>query len=67
MGQLIDGKNFGKVYAESLKEKIQWIKDNRNVNLGLAVVYIGDDKASSVYVNSIIKKCTSFRCTCRTI
>lgn len=58
MGQLIDGKNFGKVYAESLKEKIQWIKDNRNINPGLAVVYIGDDKASSVYVNSIIKKCT---------
>lgn len=57
MGQLVDGKGISKVYAESLKEKIQWVKDNREINPGLAVVYIGDDKASNVYVKSILKKC----------
>lgn len=56
MAKLIDGK---KVAEEVLAECIQEISElkGRGVVPGLAVVLVGEDPASKVYVNSKAKKC----------
>ena len=56
MSKIIDGKAVAeKVLAECL-EDIQELK-NAGVTPGLAVVLVGEDPASKVYVGSKVRKC----------
>jgi len=51
--KIIDGKAIAKKIREQLKEKVSKLK----VKPGLAVVLVGEDPASEVYVNMKEKKC----------
>ncbi len=53
MAQLLDGKKFSKKILEEIKEKCE----RENLKPGLAVILVGDDPASSVYVRMKEKKC----------
>lgn len=49
---LIDGKKIAEERMLKLKEKIDVLKENEQRVPGLAVVLVGDDPASKIYVNS---------------
>ena len=51
---LLNGKEFSLKFKDNLKEKIQKVKDKYNVTPGLAVVIIGEDPASQIYVKNKI-------------
>lgn len=55
MAKLIDGKETAKNIKAELKEKIEKISGRKP---GLAVIIVGDDKASHYYVGSKQKACT---------
>ena len=56
MSQLIDGKKISKQIKDELKEEV--LKLNAaGKSACLAVVQVGDDPASSVYVNNKKKAC----------
>ena len=52
MAHLIDGKQFAAKLREKMTGQIATIKSNYNVIPGLAVVLVGEDPASQVYVRS---------------
>lgn len=52
--QLIDGKEVSKSVKSSLKNRIKILKEN-GITPGLAVILVGDDPASVIYVNSKAK------------
>ena len=52
MAHLIDGKQFAAKLREKMTSQIATIKSNHNVVPGLAVVLVGEDPASQVYVRS---------------
>ena len=54
--QILDGKKVSQKVKDSLKEKVAQLK-KEGVNPGLAVVIVGDDSASRVYVNNKKKAC----------
>ena len=49
---LMDGKKTAEERTLKLKEKIDVLKENKQRVPGLAVVLVGDDPASEIYVNS---------------
>ena len=51
MSQIIDGKNLAKNIRESLKDEVKELK-NAEIYPKLAVIMVGDDKASKVYVKN---------------
>ena len=54
--QILDGKKVSQKVNDSLKEKVAKLKE-KGINPGLAVVIVGDDPASRVYVNNKKKAC----------
>ncbi len=56
MSQIIDGKNLAKNIRESLKDEVKELK-NAEIYPKLAVIMVGDDKASKVYVKNKSKAC----------
>lgn len=56
MAQLIDGKAISVQIKEELKEKVAE-KKKQGVEISLAVIQVGNDPASSVYVNNKKKAC----------
>lgn len=56
MPQIIDGKLISATIKEELKVKVSKLKD-QGVNITLAVIQVGNDPASSVYVNNKKKAC----------
>ena len=50
---LLDGKKVSNEIVENLKIEIE----KKHLKLGFAVIWIGNDSASSIYVNNKIKKC----------
>lgn len=54
--QIIDGKLVASQVLEEVKGDIDRLK-TAGITPGLAVVLVGDDPASQVYVNSKVKKC----------
>lgn len=56
MAQLIDGKQISTMIKEELKEKVSALKEAGR-EVCLAVIQVGEDKASSVYVNNKKKAC----------
>ena len=56
--QIIDGKLVAKVTREQIKKDVEAIKAaNYPCGIGLAVILVGDDPASQVYVRNKIKAC----------
>ena len=56
MTQIIDGKELAKNIREKLKDEVIELK-NADINPKLAVIMVGDDKASKVYVKNKSKAC----------
>ena len=56
MAIIIDGKELAKNIREGLKEEVKELK-NADINPKLAVIMVGDDKASKVYVKNKSKAC----------
>ena len=56
MPQIIDGKAISAQIKDELKEKVQRLKED-GVHICLAVIQVGDDPASSVYVGNKKKAC----------
>ena len=56
MAQIIDGKELAKNIREKLKDEVIELK-NADINPKLAVIMVGDDKASKVYVRNKSKAC----------
>jgi len=50
--QIIDGKNFAVSLREKVAEYTSYLKAKHNITPGLAVVLVGEDPASQVYVRS---------------
>lgn len=56
--QIIDGKLVAKVTREQIKQEVERLKALNYPNaIGLAVILVGDDPASQVYVRNKIKAC----------
>jgi len=56
MAKIIDGKLISQEIKEELKDKIKQLKDI-GTEISLAVIQVGNDPASSVYVNNKKKAC----------
>lgn len=56
MAQIIDGKQISKELKDELKEKVAKYKE-QGIEITLAVIQVGNDKASSVYVGNKKKAC----------
>ena len=56
MAEIIDGKELAKNIREKLKDEVIELK-NADINPKLAVIMVGDDKASKVYVKNKSKAC----------
>lgn len=56
MAQIIDGKKISSEIKDELKEKVSRLKEN-GTEISLAVIQVGSDPASSVYVNNKKKAC----------
>ena len=52
MNNIIDGKAFSATLREGLANKVATLKEKHNVTPGLAVILVGEDPASQVYVRS---------------
>lgn len=57
MATLIDGKAVSQAIKDEIKQEIAQIKATNGKDISLAVVLIGDDPASKVYVNNKAKAC----------
>ena len=54
---IIDGKKVSSEVKQSIKERTDALKEAYHITPGLAVVIVGDDPASRVYVNNKKKAC----------
>ena len=50
--QIIDGKKVSAQVKEEVKRQTLELKETHKITPGLAVVIVGDDPASRVYVNN---------------
>lgn len=55
--KILDGKYVSKKVRDSIKENIDEIKEDIGKVPGLAVIQVGDNLASKIYVNSKVKQC----------
>ena len=55
MAKLIDGKKFAENLCKKIAEEVKKLK-NKNITPGLAVIRVGEDPASTVYINMKAKK-----------
>jgi len=56
--ELIDGKLVSAKVLDELKEKVSALKEKHGATPGLAVVIVGDDPASHIYVRNKVKRAT---------
>lgn len=56
--QIIDGKQVAARIKAALKKEVEQLKTEKNIEPGLAVVIVGNDPASRVYVNNKKKACS---------
>ena len=56
MAQILDGKKIAQEIKDELREKVLALQEE-GVSVSLAVIQVGDDPASSVYVNNKKKAC----------
>ncbi len=57
MGILIDGKAFAAQLRGEIREQAENFRKQRGKDIGLAVILVGEDPASQVYVRNKIKAC----------
>ena len=57
MTQILDGKTLAKNIRLELKNEVEILKRKTNKTPGLAIVLVGEDPASKIYVSSKIKGC----------
>lgn len=57
MAEIIDGKLVSKAVREKIKEETSILKEKYGITPGLAVILVGDDPASAVYVRNKHKGC----------
>ncbi len=57
--KIIDGKAVAQRIRSECADRVRLIKDRNGIAPGLAVVLVGDDPASRVYVNNKIRACES--------
>lgn len=56
-GRIIDGKHIASIIRESIKQETEKLIEERGIQPGLAVVLVGEDPASQVYVRNKEKAC----------
>ncbi len=56
--QIIDGIKISEQIKQQLKQEVKQIKEQTNLAPGLAIVLVGSDPASKIYVNKKIKTAT---------
>ena len=52
MNEIIDGKKFSQALRDKVKNCVEVIKEKKGVTPGLAVILVGEDPASQVYVRN---------------
>lgn len=57
MAKIIDGKAIAAASSDVLALKVKSLQEDYNIIPGLAVILVGDDPASQVYVRNKCKKC----------
>lgn len=57
LATILDGKNYSEIICNELYQKVQSLKKDKHTCPTLAVLLVGDNSSSKVYVNSILKKC----------
>ena len=57
MPQVIDGKVISACIKEELKERVAVLRETRGMSVCLAVIQVGKDPASTVYVGNKKKAC----------
>ena len=57
MSNIIDGKAVSRSVKDRIKEQTAQLKEKYGVTAGLAVIIVGDDPASRIYVNNKKKAC----------
>ena len=63
MSELIDGKLVAKHIRLQVKEKVNNINEKYNTTPTLAVVFVGDNPASQIYINNKVKSCEKVNIT----
>ena len=56
MAEILDGKELSKKIRKELKKEVEELKE-KGINPKLAVILVGDDSASQVYVKNKSKAC----------
>ena len=59
MAEILDGKEVSRVKKEELKNKIIELKEKCGIIPGLAIIRVGEDPASEIYVKNKLKACDS--------
>ena len=54
---LLDGKTLAKEKRENLKKKVEELKEKEGIIPGLAIIRVGNDPASEIYVRNKLKAC----------
>ncbi len=54
---LLDGKTLAKEKRENLKKKVEELKKKEGIIPGLAIIRVGNDPASEIYVRNKLKAC----------
>jgi methylenetetrahydrofolate dehydrogenase (NADP+)/methenyltetrahydrofolate cyclohydrolase len=57
VGEIIDGKKIAQALRAEIKAGAEALQHERGTKIGLAVVLVGDDPASAIYVRSKIRAC----------
>lgn len=57
MPQIIDGKAISAQIKDELKKKVEVLKETQGISVCLAVIQVGSDPASTVYVDNKKKAC----------
>ena len=52
MNEIIDGKKFSQALRSKVKRYVEVIKKKKGITPGLAVILVGEDPASKVYVRN---------------
>lgn len=54
---LLDGKTLAKEKRKNLKKKVEELKEKEGIIPGLAIIRVGNDPASEIYVRNKLKAC----------
>ncbi len=57
MVNIINGREISETIRKEVAEKTKELVDGGKIQPGLAVIIVGEDKASQVYVNSMLRAC----------